>query len=264
MAEYKFIKCELIDGVGVVTLNRPEVLNALSHDLIREFSSALDQLPQRGARALVITGAGRGFSAGGDLARARPSAAQGMAADMAVAIGEVWNPFVEKLAAAPMPVITAINGPVAGAGCGIALAGDFIIMAKSAYMTLSFIKVGLVADAGATWLLTKILGRQRATRMLMLSERISAEQADQWGMLYKVVEDGAALDAAMELARQLAAGPTKAYALMRASIRDALDGSLTESLAAELKHQVAAGQSADHLEGRTAFLEKRAPRYVGA
>jgi 2-(1,2-epoxy-1,2-dihydrophenyl)acetyl-CoA isomerase len=227
--------------------------------MIREFDRLLDRLVNEKARALIVTGAGRGFSSGGDLDLAEKIDHN----DLGAYMEKLWNPFVEKMAALPVPIITAVNGGAAGAGCSLALMGDFIVMGKSAYLLLSFIKVGLVADAGATWLLARTVGRQRATRMLMLGERVSAQLADQWGIAHAVVENETVLDSAIALARQLAAGPTLAYGLLRTCIREALDGTLSESLQSETVAQRKAGRSADFKEGLASFHERRPAKFTG-
>lgn len=257
---YDDIRLEETDGVAVLTLDRPKLLNALSQGSLREMMHALDRVRDAGtARVLVLTGAGRAFCSGADLTADeghRPT-------DMGAGLEAGFNPVLERLRRLPVPLITAVNGLAAGGGCGYALAGDLAIAARSAYFLQPFANIGLVPDVGATWLLPRLIGKARATAMMMLGERITAEQALQWGMIYDVVDDDALLDAAMTLARRLASGPTVAYGLMRQGIADSLEMSLSDSLALERNNQRIAGRTKDHAEGVTAFLEKRKPVFVG-
>jgi 2-(1,2-epoxy-1,2-dihydrophenyl)acetyl-CoA isomerase len=256
--DHTTILYELEDKVATLTLNGPERLNALAHATVNELDAAIDKALGAGARALIITGAGRAFSSGGDLI-SRPDLS-----DVGKPLEVLWNPLAEKLLRLPIPVITAVNGLAAGAGVSLALMSDFVIAERAAYFTLAFIKVGLVQDFGATWLLTRLIGRQRATEMLMLSERISAQRAESWGMVYKVVDDGTSLGEARQLAQKLAKGPTAAYAEMRKIILTTLDGTLTESLQAERVGQKIAGNTHDFTEGLAAFRDKRPPNYTGS
>ena len=164
---------------------------------------------------------------------------------------------------APVPVVCAVNGPAAGVGCSLGLAGDFVLAGKSAYFLQAFVNIGLVPDGGSTWLLTRAIGRARATRMMMLGEKISAEQAEEWGLIYKAVDDDALMAEATALAERLASGPTLAYSTMKRNISTALDGNLTEVLQAEAEGQRLAGASEDAMEGGMAFLQKRKAEFKG-
>jgi 2-(1,2-epoxy-1,2-dihydrophenyl)acetyl-CoA isomerase len=249
------------DGdVFTIRLNRPTRLNALSIPLIQGLLAAVEEAIASGARALVLTGEGRAFCSGADLVGGHATQAN---VDMGAQLERGINPLLELLFGAPIPVITAINGPAAGAGVGLALAGDFALMARSSYLLLAFVNIGLVPDAGLSFLVPRLVGRQRAMEMMMLGERIPAEQAQDWGLVYKTVDDAALLDEAMALAHRLAAGPTRAYALLRRNLRQSLDCSFTESLRAERESQREAGYTADFAEGVAAFGAKRKPVFTG-
>jgi 2-(1,2-epoxy-1,2-dihydrophenyl)acetyl-CoA isomerase len=259
MVDYEMIKYKVADGVATVTLARPNRLNAIGYPMMSELTHSLDRLVTENARVLILTGEGRMFSSGGDLTTVPPNPL-----DIGEGIETVWNPFMEKLMDLPIPVISALNGPAIGVGVSFALAGDFVIMERSAYFLLAFIRLGLIPDAGATWLLTKALGRQRATEAMMLGEKISSQQAQDFGLAYRIVEDGDGGVTARQLAIRLAAGPTKAYGLLRRSIRTALDGTLTESLRAERIYQRDAGRTSDYQEALAAFHEKREASFTGS
>ncbi len=254
------------DGVATLTINRPERLNSLNTEVIAEMIAAVDTLRDgtSKARCLLLTGAGRGFSSGADLSA---SGAGGGGGSGPIDAGKVlethFNVLLERLFALPVPFVTAVNGPAAGAGCSYALAGDIIVAGRSAYFLQAFVNIGLVPDVGSTWMLPRMVGRARATRMMMLGERISAEQAEAWGMVSEVVDDAALMGRAREIAAKLAAGPTRALTLIRQGIRDCLDKSLTEALMVERRNQMAAGRSADFAEGVTAFLQKRPASFTG-
>ena len=249
---------ELRDGVAVVTIDRPDCLNALDHVAARELIAVLDRACADGARALVLTGAGRFFSSGGDLT------ADIDLDDIGGPMEEIWNPLSEKLMDLPMPVITAMNGPAIGVSCAIALLGDIVIADRSSYFLFSFANLGLIPDGGGTWLLTRSIGRHRAMQLIMLAGRLGAEEAERWGMVYRVVDDGDALNQALELAERLAKGPTQAYKLMRQSMRAALEGGFTESLQRERVLQKDAGRSKDFAKSLNAFAQKRPPTFTGS
>jgi 2-(1,2-epoxy-1,2-dihydrophenyl)acetyl-CoA isomerase len=270
MMGYEHIRLDETDGVATLTINRPQVLNGLTTRTIGEMIHAVDALRDGGtARVLLLTGAGRGFSSGADLSGG--GAGTDGAADKLppgpVDAGKVlethFNPLLERLFALPIPFITAVNGPAAGAGCSFALAGDIVIAARSAYFLQAFVNIGLVPDVGSTWLLPRLAGRARAQAMMMLGERISAEQALDWGMVYKVVDDDQLMTEAGTLAARLAKGPTRAYALIRQGIRDCMDRPLTEALMVERRNQLAAGRTTDFAEGVAAFLQKRPANFSG-
>lgn len=261
MADYETILTEKKGDVLVLTLNRPERLNAASIQLADDLTTALYDL--QGARAVLLTGAGRAFCSGADLqARGGDSVVRGGNVSHNALMNH-YNPLMSQLLHLPVPVVTAVNGPAAGVGCSMGLVGDFVLAGKSAYFLQAFVNIGLVPDGGSTWLLTRAIGKARATQMMMLGERIGAEQAESWGLIYKAVEDAALMDEALALATRLAAGPTVALGAMRRNIVTALDGTFDEVLRAEAEGQRAAGGSQDAREGGLSFLEKRKPAFKG-
>ncbi|HKT71861.1 MAG TPA: enoyl-CoA hydratase-related protein [Steroidobacteraceae bacterium] len=254
---YENITYEVSAAVATLTLNRPKVLNALAAPILREALEAVERTRDEGtARVLVLTGSGRAFCAGADLGGS-------LSADAGKALEEFYNPLVERLLALPMPVISAVNGPAVGAGCSLALTGDFVIAARSAYFLQAFVNIGLVPDAGSTWMLPRLIGRARGLAMMMLGERIPAGQAEQWGLIYRAVEDGELQSATQALAHRLAAGPTSTYAMIRQGVHYGLEHSLTETLRLERFNQLRAGRGADFAEGVAAFRGKRPARFTG-
>jgi len=254
------ITLAVCDQIATLTLNRPERLNACATDMADAIASALHALGD--ARVLVITGAGRAFCAGADLqAVAGASIAGG---DLShAALNTHFNPMMRRLAALNLPVISAVNGAAAGIGCSIALAADFVIAAQSAYFLQAFINIGLVPDGGASWTLPRLIGKSRATEMMMLGEKISAEKAAEWGLIYKTVADDQLAPAVLALATRLAAMPTVALGLMRQNIAAAAESTYALTLSLEAESQRIAGNSNDAHEGRTAFLAKRKPTFTG-
>jgi 2-(1,2-epoxy-1,2-dihydrophenyl)acetyl-CoA isomerase len=259
---YKTILLEEEDGLAILTLNRPASLNALTHDMAREMNHALDGLKDSGsARALLMTGAGNGFCSGADLSLAKPGAEGPL--DLGPPLEALCNPLIERLFALPIPIVTAVNGLAAGAGCALALCGDIVFAARSAYLLLAYINVGLVPDMGLTWILPRLAGRARASAMMMLSERIPAEQALDWGLLYKVVDDDALVTEARAAGARMAKGPTAAYRLIRHGLRSGMEEPLSEALRTERENIGKACATEDYAEGVTAFLEKRPARFKG-
>ena len=261
MAEYEMILTERRGDVLVVTLNRPERLNACPPQMADEIAHALYELD--GARAVLITGAGRAFCSGADL-QARGGGSIGGGAGSHHALTRHYNPTMMRIAELPVPVVCAVNGPAAGIGCSLALAADFTIAGASAYFLQAFVNIGLVPDGGASWMLARLVGKARATEMMLLGEKIPAATAADWGLIYKTVADDALIDEAMALATRLAAGPTVALGVMRRNLAAALDGTYVEAMQREAAGQQVAGDSADAREGAMAFLEKRKPMFKGA
>ncbi len=257
---YETILTARDSDVLTITLNRPERLNAASLDMADEISAALDAL--EGARAVLITGAGRAFCSGADL-QARGDASIGSGQASYAALTQHYNPLMAKLSQLPVPVVTAVNGPAAGIGCSIALAGDFAIAGRSAYFLQAFVNIGLVPDGGASWMLPRLIGKARATEMMLLGEKIGAEKAERWGLIHRCVEDSALMDEARALAERLAAGPTVAIGIMRRNIAAALDGDYASALLAEARGQRLAAGSADAIEGGMSFLQKRKAAFQG-
>lgn len=244
-----------------ITLNRPERLNAMPPAMADELGQAFYDLGD--ARAVLITGEGKGFCSGADLSARGDGSALGGKGGSHEALINHYNPAISQLIRANVPVICAVNGPAAGVGCSLALAADFTIAAKSAYFLQAFVNIGLVPDGGSTWLLTRAIGRARATRMMMLGEKISGEQAEEWGLVYKCVEDADLMTEARALAEKLANGPTVAYATMKRNIATALDQNLQMVLLAEAEGQRIAGATKDAMEGGMAFLQKRKAEFKG-
>ena len=257
---FETITVEVSDQIATITLNRPERMNACSLDMAGEINDAVSML--EGARCLIITGAGRGFCSGADLSvRSERSISGGEGSY--IALTRHYNPMLVNLARLNMPIITAVNGAAAGVGCSIGLAGDFVIAGRSGYFLQAFVNIGLVPDGGASWMLPRMVGKARATEMMMLGEKISAEKAVEWGLIYKMVEDDQLLAEARALATRLANGPTVSYAVMRKNILVAMENSYSEQLLAEAEGQRIAGSSADAAEGGMAFLQKRKPAFKG-
>lgn len=251
------------NGVATITLNRPDRLNAMSPESLELFIELLDRVRDEGtARALLLTGKGRAFCSGADLA-AKDAKTGDIPADRGIGLEQGHNVVFERMRYLPIPIVCAVNGAAAGGGCGYALAGDIVIAARSAYFLQPFANIGLVPDVAATWLLPRLVGKARATAMMLLAEPIPAETACDWGLIWQVVDDDALMEAAGALARKLADGPTVAYGLMRQGIADALEISATQALAMERRNQRIAGNTEDHHEGVAAFLAKRPPRFSG-
>jgi 2-(1,2-epoxy-1,2-dihydrophenyl)acetyl-CoA isomerase len=257
---YENILFDVTDGVATITLNRNDTRNALSWAMADDISDALDRLGT--ARVLVITGAGKGFCSGGDLASTVP---EGLDRGQMLQNGlmQSVNPMLAKIDALEIPVIGAVNGAAAGAGAPLALAADLVIAADSAFFLMAFANVGLVPDAGGSWVLSRLIGKARAMRMILLAERISAAQAEQWGMIYKAVPDDQLAGETATLARKLADGPTLAYGLMRKALLAGLECDLDSALTNEAAGQRIAGASKDCDEAIAAFKAKRAPVFCG-
>jgi 2-(1,2-epoxy-1,2-dihydrophenyl)acetyl-CoA isomerase len=245
-------------AVATLTLNRPDSLNALNAQMLDELRAAVEATPGIGARALLLRGAGRGFSSGADL-----DSGSGIPDDIGAPLEAHFNPLIEALFASPLPIVAAVNGPCAGAGCSLALSADLVVAGRSAYFLQAFINIGLIPDAGATWLLPRLAGRARAMEMMMLGERISAERALEWGLISRVVDDVDLAAEAVALATRLAQGPTIAYGLLRGLARNAGQQSLADALAAERIAQRDAGRTEDFKAGVFAFLQKRHPTFEG-
>lgn len=257
---YETIKLEVADGVATITLNRPERLNAMPPQMADEIADALDNLG--GARALLITGEGRAFCSGADLQARGDKPVTGSTGSYG-ALTRHYNPTMMKLAKLDIPVITAVNGPAAGVGCSLALASDFAIAGKSAYFLQAFVNIGLVPDGGASWMLARLVGKARATEMMLLGEKIGGEKAADWGLIYKCVDDADLMSEAKALAARLAKGPTVALGLMRQNLAAALECDYAAALVREAEAQRIAGASGDAREGGMAFLEKRKPEFKG-
>jgi 2-(1,2-epoxy-1,2-dihydrophenyl)acetyl-CoA isomerase len=257
--EFEHIRLEASPaGFATVTIARPDRLNALSGQTVDELRSAVEQVGASGARCLLLTGEGRGFSSGADLA-----SGGGLPEDAGQALEKHFNPLIEAMFALDIPVVAAVNGAAAGAGCSLALCADIVIAARSAYFLQAFVNIGLIPDAGATWLLPRLVGRARAMEMMLLGERVPAEKAMEWGLVSRVVDDGELMEEAVSLATNLARGPTVALGLIRKLARNAEQLPLSDALGAERVAQRKAGSTEDFKAAVFAFLQKRQPRFEG-
>jgi len=242
-----------------VTLNRPDKLNSTTRNMHAELRSAFDEIEASGARAVLLTGAGRAFCAGQDLADLRMDGPD----EILELLEQDFNPLVERIRNLPMPVVCAVNGVAAGAGANLALACDIILAARSASFLQAFARIGLIPDAGGTWTLPRQVGEARAKGMAMLAEPVPAEKAMEWGLIWQVCDDDELMDDATRLASRLSKQPTKAFALIKQAINASSSHGLDAHLKVEAKLQAEAAASHDYDEGVTAFLEKRKPVFKG-
>ena len=256
---YDDLILEFDGNLAILTLNRPDKLNSLTWAMHQELKAALDEISARPVRAMLLTGAGRGFCAGQDLADLDLSRPQAIADTLEAN----YNPLVERLKALPFPVVCAVNGVAAGAGANIALACDFVLAARSASFLQAFARIGLVPDSGGSWVLTRTLGEARAKGLAMLAEPILAETAEAWGLIWKAVDDDKLMAEARALSQRLAAQATGALALIKQAVHAAATNTLSAQLALEAELQRQAAASADFQEGVTAFLEKRRANFMG-
>ncbi len=256
--DYDTLQITAAEGIGTITLNRPEVMNALNKQMRAELTHALQDLGKR-VRVLVLTGAGRAFCSGQDLGDGG-NAAQ---IDLERTLREEYEPMLRAIYDAPVPVIAAVNGSAAGAGANLALAADVVISSESASFIQAFSRIGLIPDAGGTYFLPRQIGFARAMGAMLFAERISAAQAAEWGMIWEAVPDADFIDVWQSRARSLADGPTLAYRNIRRALRAGLSNGLDEQLQLEAQLQAEAGKTRDFREGVLAFLEKRAPGFEG-
>ena len=250
-------------GVARLTLNRPEVLNSFNRAMARELCDALTTVASDAAiRAVFLTGAGRAFCAGQDLAEAAP-APDGSLPDLGDFVKNGYNPIIRAIRKLEKPVICAVNGVAAGAGANLALACDIVFASSEASFIQSFSKIGVIPDSGGTFILPRIVGLQRASVLTMLAEKLTAEQARDWGMVYRVVEPPALVDVAFTTAVHLATQPTRGLGLIKRAFNRSLGVDLDEQLDYEEELQREAGRTADYAEGVHAFLAKRKPQFEG-
>lgn len=256
----EFIKKEVKDGVGVITLNRPEVYNSFNIPMAKEVQAALDEFElDKSIRAIVLTAEGKGFCAGQDLKEATMEGGPG--------IGEIvdttYNPIITRLRSIEKPIIGAINGVAAGAGANIAIACDITFASDKASFIQSFSSIGLIPDSGGTFFLPRLIGMQRATAHMFLADKFTADKAKEVGMIYEVVEDEKLMEKVMEFASHLAKRPTKGFGLTKRALNLGLKNDLVTQLGVEKELQIEAANTFDNKEGIAAFLEKRKPEFEG-
>jgi 2-(1,2-epoxy-1,2-dihydrophenyl)acetyl-CoA isomerase len=244
-------------GVLRLTLNRPDRLNALTGPMHAALMAALHQAQDPAVRAVLLTGAGRGFCAGQDLTEVTPDH------DLGATLEQRFNPLIRALREMPKPVVCAVHGVAAGAGANLALACDIVVAGQSARFIQAFVRIGLIPDAGGTWVLPRLVGDARARAMAMLGEPVGAAQAEAWGLIWRVVPDEVLAETAAAIAATLAALPTEAMRLMKQAFAASGQNTLGAQLDLERDLQRAAGRTPDFREGVQAFLEKRPARFTG-
>ncbi len=255
------IKVVRQDGWAEVTLNRPDRLNAFDAEMHGLLATALAEIAaDETCRAVLLTGAGRGFCAGQDLG---DPATGGEAPNLGATVEAFYNPLIRRLRSLEKPVICAVNGVAAGAGANIALACDIVLAGRSAKFIQAFAKIGLVPDSGGTHFLPRLVGDARARGLALLCEPLSAEKAESWGLIWKAVDDASLMDEARKLTAHLATQPTRGLALIKQALEASATNDLDTQLDLERDLQTAAGRTPDYAEGVAAFMEKRAPRFTG-
>jgi 2-(1,2-epoxy-1,2-dihydrophenyl)acetyl-CoA isomerase len=260
---FETVRLDVADGVATLTLNRPDRLNSFTAAMHGEVRVAIDEAAGDPAvRCFVLTGAGRGFCAGQDLAD-RAVAPGEAPVDLGSSIEHYYKPLLMRLRGLDMPTICAVNGVAAGAGANIPFACDLVFAARSASFIQSFSKIGLVPDCGGTWWLPRLVGPARAMGLALLGDKLSAAQAEEWGLIWRCVEDDELMATVSAVAKQLAAGPTRGYVRTRQAIEGAMQLPLAAALDVERDFQRELGASDDYREGVQAFMEKRAPRFRG-
>ena len=260
----RFITVEAVGGVLTIVLNRPEVLNSFTKAMSLELQAALQHAAESATvRAVLITGAGRGFCAGQDLAEALPQG-DGPMPDIGEFVKVSYNPIIRAIRTLEKPVVCAVNGIAAGAGANLAFACDITIAAEEASFVESFAKLGLIPDTSGTFFVPRLVGVQRATGMFFLAEKLSATRAKEWGLIWDVVPHNVLHETALALATQLAAGATRGFGLTKRALNESFANNLDAQLEVEAACMSEAGRTADYEEGVRAFLEKRKPVYKGA
>lgn len=250
-------------GLAIITLKRPQVLNSFNRQMALELQNALAEVEKNNQiRAILLTGEGRAFCAGQDLAEAMPKE-DGTKLDLGHIVKDQYNPVIAAIRRIEKPFVAAVNGTAAGAGANLALACDFVLAAENASFIQAFVKIGLIPDSGGTFLLPRLVGMARASALTMLGQKLSAEQALSWGLIYQVCKQEELLNSATALAHQLASLPTKAIGLTKRAINATFNNTLEDQLALEEQLQREAGYTHDHQEGVKAFLEKRNPSFKG-
>ena len=263
--KYETITLEIQGSICVLTLNRPDRLNALTVDVAQEFKVAVHEALERGARVIVLTGAGRAFSAGGDLREMQEMASrEGRVEAFFDEPLQILNESILLIRQTPVPFIAAVNGVASGGGCNLALACDLVVAAESAKFNQAFIKIGLVPDCGGTFILPRLVGWKRATEMMFTGELITAQRAADMGMINSVAADGELMSQVMAMAEKLAHAPTAAIGHIKNLLEASAANDYGSQLDFERKAQIEAGKTKDFGEGVSAFLEKRPPRFVGS
>jgi 2-(1,2-epoxy-1,2-dihydrophenyl)acetyl-CoA isomerase len=260
--QFKHVTLDFDGLVAVLKLDHQEVMNAVSIDMLGGLSQALDAVEDNKAeaRCLVITGAGRAFCTGANL---QGRNVQPGRSNAGAALETAFHPFLRRLRNLHCPIVTAVNGPAAGAGMSFALMGDMILCARSSYFLQAFRRIGLVPDCGSTWLLPRLIGKARSVELSLMGERLPAEKALEWGLVNRVHDDAVLMDEAMKLAHELANGPTVALSLIRKLYWESPENSFEDQLNLECQSQRIAGAAEDFREGVTAFLEKRPAKFKG-
>lgn len=256
--DYQTLTFDLTDGLAVITLNRADKMNALTSQMRAEIEHAFTQAGKL-ARCVVVTGAGRAFCSGQDLGDSNGGASM----DLERTLRDEYAPMLRAISNCPVPTITAVNGAAAGAGANLALAADIVIATESAYFLQAFTRIGLIPDAGGTYTLPRQMGMAKAMGAALFADKISARQADSWGMIWEAVPDAEFDGHWRAKAAQLASGPTMAYASTKKAIRESWDNSFEDQLALEAREQGKCGQSRDFKEGVIAFLQKRIAKFEG-
>jgi 2-(1,2-epoxy-1,2-dihydrophenyl)acetyl-CoA isomerase len=260
---YESIQFKIENGIAVLTLNRPDRLNSFTQAMHAEVRDALDKLQaDKTARVLVLTGAGRGFCAGQDL-NDRAVEPGGPGVDLGESVEKFYAPLVTTLRTLPMPVICAVNGVAAGAGANLALACDIVLAAKSASFIEAFCKLGLIPDTGGTWVLPRLIGPARAMGLALLGDKLPAEKAEEWGLIWRAVADEDLMKEAMAMAEHFAKAPTKGLAFTKKAMLASWTNTLEQQLQMEAGMMRELGYSHDYREGVAAFIEKRQPQFKG-
>ena len=260
---YETLLVDAADGVTRITFNRPDKLNALSAKLLAELRQALESAAADAAcRCVLLTGAGRGFSAGADLTDTNIKPTPGTF-DFGAVLETGYHPILRLMRTMAKPIVAAINGTAAGAGCNIALAADIVVAARSAKLIQAFVRIGLVPDAGGTWTIPRLIGRARAMRWMMSGEAIDAETAERWGLIAAVYDDAVFASEAQALAQRMAKQPTRALAAIKRLVDASVAGEMDAQMAKEAKAQTDVGNSRDTIEGIMAFIQKRDARFTG-
>ena len=261
--QFKHVTLDFDGAVAILKFDHQEVMNAVSVDMFGGLNEALDEVEERRAdvRCLVLTGAGRAFCTGANLQGRNNSVTKKSGAGST--LETAFHPFLRRLRGLHCPIVTAVNGPAAGAGMSFAMMGDLILCARSSYFLQAFRRIGLVPDCGSTWMLPRLIGRARAVELSLLGEKLPAEKALEWGLINRVHDDAVLMEEAMKLAHELANGPTIALSLIRKLYWESPENSFEDQINLEVQSQRIAGAAEDFKEGVGAFLEKRPAKFTG-